>query len=218
MPNACAMIRRCAGSWAAKRLRAVRLRQARWAAWRRSGSRQTRTYLLLPTCPANGSTAFMTADRLVADELEGKADKNRREGGEPRPLYRLPDGRSRHPPANVPGDTAAHCRTTAAAATSASVRWTMIIYSRATDRRSAPERQGKTARSAPGTPCGLPEVLVAVSTARQSCVKNGKARLFTPVREPSGESRLSCRSDRIGPELNGILMSWQHGLIAPWQN
>src|SRR5271169_2575370 len=127
---------------------------------------------------------------LVADELEGKADKNRREGGEPRPLYRLPDGRSRHPPANVPGDTAAHCRTTAAAATSASVRWTMIIYSRATDRRSAPERQGKTARSAPGTPCGLPEVLVAVSTARQSCVKNGKARLFTPVREPSGESRL----------------------------
>src|SRR5271154_2453676 len=93
---------------------------------------------------------------LVADELEGKADKNRREGGEPRPLYRLPDGRGRHPTADVPGDTAAHCRTTAAAATSASVRWTMIIYSRATDRRSAPERQGKTARSALEHHAGCP--------------------------------------------------------------
>ena len=45
MPNGCVMIPRCAGSSAARRLRAVRLHQARWAASRRSGLRQ------IPTCP-----------------------------------------------------------------------------------------------------------------------------------------------------------------------
>src|SRR5262249_50199402 len=33
---------------------------------------------------------------LVADDLEGQADQDRREGGEPRPLCYLPDGRGRH--------------------------------------------------------------------------------------------------------------------------
>jgi hypothetical protein len=36
---------------------------------------------------------------LVADEPEGKADQDWREGREPRPLHRLPDGRGRHPTA-----------------------------------------------------------------------------------------------------------------------
>ena len=40
-----------------------------------------------------------TDQGLVADELEGEADQDRREGGEPRTLCRLPDGRSRHPTA-----------------------------------------------------------------------------------------------------------------------
>jgi Transposase DDE domain group 1 len=38
-PSACVMIRRCAGLLAARRLRAVRLHRARWAASRRNGSR-----------------------------------------------------------------------------------------------------------------------------------------------------------------------------------
>src|SRR5215475_5824088 len=59
---------------------------------------------------------------LVAVEPEGEADQDRREGGEPRPLCRLPDGRGRHPAANVSGDFAADRGTTAAATTSASVR------------------------------------------------------------------------------------------------
>src|SRR5262249_45445924 len=50
MPSACVMIRRCAGSSAARRLRAVRLRRARWAASRHGGLRHPRTFLLLPTC------------------------------------------------------------------------------------------------------------------------------------------------------------------------
>jgi len=37
---------------------------------------------------------------------------------EPRTLCRLPNGRGRHPTANVPGDSAAHRRTAAAATTS----------------------------------------------------------------------------------------------------
>src|SRR5438445_9424566 len=62
---------------------------------------------------------------LVADESEGKADQDRREGRQPRPLCHLPDGRGRHPTANVPGDSAAHRGATAAATTSASVRRSM---------------------------------------------------------------------------------------------
>src|SRR5215813_13633483 len=56
---------------------------------------------------------------LVADELEGEADQDRREGGEPRTLCRLPNGGGRHPTTNVPGDSAADRGTTAAATTRA---------------------------------------------------------------------------------------------------
>ena len=80
---------------------------------------------------------------LVADEPEGEADQDRREGRQPRPLCRLPDGRGRHPTANVPGDFAADRGTTAAATTSASVRRAMVMRSRATDGRSASKCQGK---------------------------------------------------------------------------
>src|SRR5262245_23968373 len=62
---------------------------------------------------------------LVADELEGEVDQDRREGGEPRPLCYLPDGRGCHRTANVPRDFAAHRRATAAATTSAGVRHSM---------------------------------------------------------------------------------------------
>src|SRR5262249_10397714 len=62
---------------------------------------------------------------LVADDLEGQADQDRREGGEPRSLCYLPDGRGRHRTANVPGDFAAHRGSTAAATTSASLRRSM---------------------------------------------------------------------------------------------
>src|SRR5262245_35086050 len=54
-----------------------------------------------------------------------EADRDRRESREPRPLCRLPNGRGRHPTANVPGDFAAHRGTAAAATTSASVRRSM---------------------------------------------------------------------------------------------
>src|SRR5262249_11461913 len=65
-PSACDTIRRCAGSSAAKPSCAVQLRRARLAALRHNGLLQTRTFLLLPTCPANGSTLCMAADRPAA--------------------------------------------------------------------------------------------------------------------------------------------------------
>src|SRR5215470_14166653 len=83
---------------------------------------------------------------LVADDLEGQADQDRREGREPRPLCYLPNGRGRHRTANVPRDFAAHRGATAAATTSASVRRSMVVRSRLTNRRSASLCQGKIAR------------------------------------------------------------------------
>jgi hypothetical protein len=48
----------------------------------------------------------------------------------------------------------------------------------------------KIARSAPRPSFGLPELLVAIHTSRQSCSKAGKARIFALVWESSGESRV----------------------------
>ena len=74
---------------------------------------------------------------LVTDKLEGQADQDRRESREPRPLCRLPDGRGRHPPADVPGDSAAHHGATAAATARASMKRLIVTRSSAIDRRNA---------------------------------------------------------------------------------
>src|SRR3984893_14955153 len=74
---------------------------------------------------------------------------------------------------------------TAAAAARASMRRLVVTRSSAIDRRNA-------SRSAPRPAFGLLELLVGIHTSHQSCYEAGKARIFTPVRESSGESRLSC--------------------------
>ena len=66
----------------------------------------------------------------------------------------------------------------------------------------------KIARSAPRPSFGLPELLVAIHTSRQSCCKAGKARIFTPVRESSGESRLRTKS-RSAIERGCSKRSWE---------
>src|SRR3954471_17263910 len=63
---------------------------------------------------------------LVADELGGEADQDRREGGEPRTLCRLPDGGGRHPATNVPRDTTNDRGTTAAATTRSSMKRSIV--------------------------------------------------------------------------------------------
>src|SRR5450759_4062102 len=47
----------------------------------------------------------------------------------------------------------------------------------------------------PRPPFGLPDAPVAVRTSRLSCGKAGKARIFTPVWDSSGESRLKSLSE-----------------------
>lgn len=61
---------------------------------RRSPS-AARARLQSPQLPAHADHA-RADQRLVADEPEGKVDQDRREGGQPRPLRRLPDDRSRY--------------------------------------------------------------------------------------------------------------------------
>jgi hypothetical protein len=48
----------------------------------------------------------------------------------------------------------------------------------------------------PRSPFGLPEVLVAVHTSRLPCRKAGKMRIFTAVRESSGECRIRRENER----------------------
>src|SRR5215813_8547482 len=127
---------------------------------------------------------------MVADDLEGQADQDRREGGEPRPLHHLPDGRGRHRTANVPRDFAAHRGTAAAATTSASVRRSMsCIQEQPTEGVRPNARENGQIRPFEQA-FGLSEVLVAVSTSRLSCKRAGKARTLMPVLDSSGESRL----------------------------
>ena len=52
----------------------------------------------------------------------------------------------------------------------------------------------KIARSPPRPSFGLPDALVAVLTSRLSCRKARKTRVFTPVRESSGEFRFTASS------------------------
>ena len=52
----------------------------------------------------------------------------------------------------------------------------------------------KISRSAPRPPFRLREVSIAVRTLRLSYRKAGKAPIFTPVRQSSGESRLICEA------------------------
>ena len=126
---------------------------------------------------------------VIADELEGEADQDRREGGEPRPLCCLPDGRGRHRTANVRGDFAADRRTTAAATTSARVRRrSSRIQEHPTG--GVPLMPGKMARFSPSTI--VRAVQAAASHPRLASVlqQGRKTRIFTPVWGPSGESRL----------------------------
>jgi hypothetical protein len=84
----------------------------------------------------------------------------------PRPLCCLPDGRGRHPTANVPGDSAAHRGATAASPTTTSVRRSMSLHLRATDRKSASKCHGKMARSDPRPSVQVTRGAGSVSTSR----------------------------------------------------
>src|SRR5215471_18726519 len=78
------------------------------------------------------------------------------------------------------------------------------MHSRATDRRSASECQGKWPDQTLDQALGLPEVLVAVSTSGLSCKRAGKTRTLMPVCDSSGESRTKTSTTVI----RSIEASW----------
>jgi hypothetical protein len=56
---------------------------------------------------------------------------------------------------------------------------------------------GKMARADPSTTVRAARRAGSRLPSRRSCRKAGKARIFTPVRESSGESRLEIRRDNV---------------------
>ena len=130
---------------------------------------------------------------LVTDDLEGEAHQDRREGREPRPLRCLPDGRGRHPTANVPGDFAAHRRTAAAATTSASMRRPMVMRSGATDGRSASKCQGKWTHHAAQRPSGR--------------LERRRRSAWRPMIAEKPEKREHSHQVRIHPANSGLNVS-----------
>ena len=95
----------------------------------------------------------------------------------------------------------------AAAPTSASVRRSDVMHSRATDRRSASKCQGKWPDQTLDQAFGLPEVLVAVSTSRLSCKRAGKTRTLMPAWDSCGESRSKTIQERpwqADPNKTGV--------------
>ena len=108
----------------------------------RGASSASRAGLQSRQLPAHAGDAG--ADQgLVADQPAGEADQDRREGREPRPLRRLPDGRGRRAAANVRGDLAADRGTAAAAATSAGVRRSRLCIQEQPTEGVRPKCQGK---------------------------------------------------------------------------
>jgi hypothetical protein len=66
----------------------------------------------------------------------------------------------------------------------------------------------KKARSAPRPSSGLPEVTVAVRIVLLPCRKAGKPRVFTEVRESSGESRMTSA---LGVTASPPQFPWWNG-------
>jgi hypothetical protein len=89
--------------------------------------------------------------------LREKLIKIGAKGRPPRSLRRLPDGRGRYSTPNVPGDFAAHRGTAAAATTSASMRRSTVMRSRATQGRSVSECHRKWPDQAARLPSGRVE-------------------------------------------------------------
>src|SRR5450830_1905519 len=129
---------------------------------------------------------------LVADEPEGEADQDRREGRAPRTLCRLPDGGSRH----HGKCSRKYCGSSLNYGHSHHQRQRETFDGHAFKSTTGGVRPNarENGQISPRPPFGLPDAPVAVRTSRLSCGKAGKARIFTPVWDSSGESRIRVRN------------------------
>jgi hypothetical protein len=89
------------------------------------------------------------------------------------------------------------------AATRASMKRLIVTRSSAIDREECVQMPVKITRSAHRPSFGLPELLVAIHTWRQSCSKARKARIFALVWESSGESRFKRSADSLLSSKSG---------------
>ena len=101
---------------------------------------------------------------------------------EPRPIYCLPNGRGRHPRANVPSDFAAHRGTAVAATASAGVRRSMVMRSRATKPDECVSMSGKIPQMRPANAVRTVWNAGAIDTSHPA---SGQSR-----RLPLGQSRI----------------------------
>ena len=76
---------------------------------------------------------------LVADEFEGEAHQDRREGRQPWALCRVPDGRGRHPTESVRRHSAAHRGTSTAASHINRVKRSFVTRPSQAHGRGAPQ-------------------------------------------------------------------------------
>ena len=104
--------------------------------------------------PRRADLVWLVSDDRVEVAAVGRFKKS--------PLNRLPDGRGRHPTANVPGDFAAHRGTAAAAATSASIETFDSHAFKSYRREECVRMPEKIARSDPRTPLGRSEMPGAI--------------------------------------------------------
>src|SRR6516162_11594841 len=142
-------------------------------------------------CERRPAPAPRSGDALDCRRQSGAEE--RREGREPRPLCYLPDGRGRHPTANVPRDFAAHRGTAAAVTTSASVRRSMSCIQEQPTAGVRPNAR-ENGRIRPSTKrSDYPRCWERSAPRVWSCKRAGKTRTLMPVWDSSGEYRvISC--------------------------
>src|SRR3984893_9444030 len=165
---------------------------------------------------------------LVADEPEGKADQDWREGRQPGPLCRLPDGRGRHSEKPVHRHPAAGRRTTATAHYIHSVRRSIVMRSmqsvgkvrlddgkRNIFRRSARSRPPRRPSTNRGGASGLPETANRCRFGLEQGL-SGECRFRWPrkYRQRSGVRRASWRTAR-STAVTAARAWWWPQMAAP---
>jgi hypothetical protein len=118
----------------------------------------------------------------------GDGGQDRRQGGEPRPLHRVPDGRGRNPTADDPGDFATYRGAAAAAAVGTGMKRPIFMHQRQPTGGARPNAM-QNGQTDPRTACRSllcrKSPLSRVGTSRQS----RKSLQFAPLPSSSGESR-----------------------------
>src|ERR1700730_13127347 len=114
---------------------------------------------------------------LVADQPEGEADQNRREGRQPWPLRRIPDGRGRHPAKPFCRHRAADRGTAAAAGSRIDVKRLIVLRPIKKPKERCVWMTTKSTFSALGAPMSLAWVHESPMSRTWHCQNLSKAAI-----------------------------------------